>query len=48
VRGPAAYRGEHNYEALQDWAKLPASEIDALHENGVLLAEERAQEGHRD
>ncbi|MEA3217493.1 MAG: hypothetical protein QOJ19_3649 [Acidimicrobiia bacterium] len=48
VRGPAAYRGEHNYEALQDWAKLPASEIDALHEKGVLLAEERAQEGHRD
>lgn len=48
VRGPAAYRGEHNYEALQDWAKLSASEIDALHEKGVLLAEERAQEAHRD
>jgi crotonobetainyl-CoA:carnitine CoA-transferase CaiB-like acyl-CoA transferase len=42
VRGPAPFRGEHNYDAIQDWAGLSASEIDALHEQGVLLAEERA------
>ena len=43
VRGPAAYRGEHNYDALQDWIDIAPSEIDALHEKGVLLAEDRAR-----
>jgi crotonobetainyl-CoA:carnitine CoA-transferase CaiB-like acyl-CoA transferase len=46
VRGPAAYRGEHNYEALGDWLGLAPSEVDALHDAGVLLAEDAA--GHED
>jgi crotonobetainyl-CoA:carnitine CoA-transferase CaiB-like acyl-CoA transferase len=46
VRGPAPFRGEHNYDALQEWAGLSASEIDQLHAQGVLLAEERAASTH--
>lgn len=46
VRGPAAYRGEHNYDALQDWANLSPTEIDTLHQQGVLLAEPTAQQKH--
>ncbi len=46
VRAPAAFRGEHNYDALQDWADISAKEIDELHEQGVLLAEDRAREEH--
>ncbi|MCC6437348.1 MAG: CoA transferase [Acidimicrobiales bacterium] len=44
VRGPAPYRGEHNYDALQDWLGLPATEIDRLAEAGVLLADATAPE----
>ena len=36
VGGSAAHRGEHNYDALQDWLDLPATDIDALHASGVL------------
>jgi CoA:oxalate CoA-transferase len=43
VRGPAPFRGEHNYDAIQDWTGLSATEIDALHASGVLLAEEQAK-----
>jgi len=39
VRGPAAHRGEHNHDALQDWLGISATEIDALHANDVLLAD---------
>ncbi|MEZ5234257.1 MAG: CaiB/BaiF CoA-transferase family protein [Acidimicrobiales bacterium] len=46
VRGPAAYRGEHNYDAVQDWLGVAASEIDALVEQGVLLADEIVAERH--
>jgi crotonobetainyl-CoA:carnitine CoA-transferase CaiB-like acyl-CoA transferase len=46
VRGPAPFRGEHNYDALQEWAGLTAGEIDQLHAQGVLLAEERAASTH--
>jgi crotonobetainyl-CoA:carnitine CoA-transferase CaiB-like acyl-CoA transferase len=46
VRAPAAYRGEHNYDALQDWADISAREIDELHSQGVLLAEDRARAEH--
>ena len=42
VRGPAAHRGEHNYDALQDWLGITAGEIDALHQQGVLLFDEVA------
>jgi CoA:oxalate CoA-transferase len=38
IQGPAAHRGEHNYDALQDWLGLSATAIDALHADGVLLA----------
>src|SRR5690606_13889864 len=37
VRGPSAYRGEHNYDALEDWARMSKAEIDAVHEAGILL-----------
>lgn len=40
VRGPAAHRGEHNYDALQDWLGLSATEIDTLHTDGVLLRDD--------
>jgi crotonobetainyl-CoA:carnitine CoA-transferase CaiB-like acyl-CoA transferase len=43
IQGPAPYRGEHNYDALQDWANLTATEIDTLHQQQVLLAEDHAQ-----
>lgn len=42
VRGPAAHRGEHNYDALQDWLGISATEIDSLHEHGVLLFDDVA------
>ncbi len=42
VRGAAAHRGEHNYDALQDWLDISATEIDALHEDGVLLVDDDA------
>ncbi|MPY93569.1 MAG: CoA transferase [Acidimicrobiia bacterium] len=44
VRGPSAYRGEHNYDALEDWIGLSKTEIDELHTSGVLLQEDRAAE----
>ncbi len=43
VRGPAAYRGEHNYDALQDWLGVTATEVDAWHADGVLLHEEAVE-----
>lgn len=39
VRGPAPHRGEHNYDALQDWLDISATEIDALATGGVLLSD---------
>ena len=48
IRGPAAHRGEHNYDALQDWLGLSASDIDDLHRDGVLLADDAAQTAHTD
>ena len=42
VRGPAAYRGEHNYEALVEWIGSSPSDIDELHRAGVLLQDEEA------
>jgi crotonobetainyl-CoA:carnitine CoA-transferase CaiB-like acyl-CoA transferase len=41
VRGPAAYRGEHNREVLSEWLGASADEITKLEQAGVLLAEER-------
>jgi len=41
VRGPAAYRGEHNRQVLSEWLGASADEIAKLEEDGVLLAEER-------
>jgi crotonobetainyl-CoA:carnitine CoA-transferase CaiB-like acyl-CoA transferase len=42
VRSPAAYRGEHNYEALAAWIGSSPSEIDEWHRAGVLLQDEEA------
>ena len=42
VRGPAAHRGEHNHDALQDWLGTSATEVDQLQQQGVLLQDERA------
>lgn len=39
VQGPAPRRGEHNYDALQDWLEISATEIDTLATDGVLLSE---------
>ena len=47
VRGPAAYRGEHNYVALDDWLGMTAGEVDALVDGGALLAEEAARQEER-
>jgi len=47
VRGPAAYRGEHNYDALADWLGMAASDVDALHDAGALLAEDAAGQEQR-
>ncbi|HEY2795938.1 MAG TPA: CoA transferase [Micromonosporaceae bacterium] len=41
VRGPAAYRGEHNYEALVDWLGSSEADIDEWHRAGVLLQDEQ-------
>jgi CoA:oxalate CoA-transferase len=42
VRRPAAYRGEHNYEALAEWIGSSAADIDEWHRAGVLLQDEEA------
>ncbi|MGH1492280.1 MAG: CaiB/BaiF CoA transferase family protein [Acidimicrobiales bacterium] len=42
IRGAAAHRGEHNYDALQDWLEITATEIDTLHQDGVLLTDDAA------
>jgi len=42
VRGPAAYRGEHNYEALVEWIGSSPSDIDEWHRAGVLLQDDEA------
>ena len=42
VRGPAAYRGEHNYEALADWLGSSEADIDEGHREGILLQDEEA------
>ena len=33
---PSPMLGEHNAEVLRDWLQLPASAIDALHDDGVM------------
>jgi len=43
VSGPAAHRGEHNYAAVLDWIDISATELDALHEAGILLRDESAE-----
>jgi crotonobetainyl-CoA:carnitine CoA-transferase CaiB-like acyl-CoA transferase len=47
VRGPAAHRGEHNHDALQDWLGASATEVDELHRAGVLLQDDQAAEQTR-
>jgi CoA:oxalate CoA-transferase len=42
VQGPAAHRGEHNHDALQDWLGTSAREVDELAQQGILLQDERA------
>jgi len=38
VRGPAAHRGEHNAQVLEDWLDLGAADVRRLSDNGVLLS----------
>jgi len=40
VRGPAAHRGEHNHQILEDWLGMDAAVIVELHEAGVLQRDE--------
>ena len=40
VRRPAAYRGEHNYEALVDWLGSTEADIDEWHRAGILLQDD--------
>ena len=42
VRGPAPYRGEHNFEAVTDWLGDDAPDLESLHNAGVLLEDENA------
>ena len=46
VRRPAAYRGEHNYDALADWLGASAADIDGWHHAGILLQDEEAARLH--
>ena len=41
VRGPAAYRGEHNYTALQDWLGVDRASVEQLHNLNVLCRRRR-------
>jgi CoA:oxalate CoA-transferase len=43
VRRPAAYRGEHNYEALREWLGSSDTDIDEWHRAGILLQDENAE-----
>ena len=42
VRRPAAYRGEHNHDALADWLGSSDTEIDEWHRSGILLKDDDA------
>jgi crotonobetainyl-CoA:carnitine CoA-transferase CaiB-like acyl-CoA transferase len=44
VRGPAAYKGEHNYSALEEWLGTPRALVDELHRSNVLLQDDKAAE----
>jgi CoA:oxalate CoA-transferase len=43
VRGPAPYRGEHNYDAITDWLGGEAGNLETLHQQGVLLRDDNAK-----
>jgi CoA:oxalate CoA-transferase len=43
VRGPAPYRGEHNYDAMTDWLGDAAPDVEGLHAAGVLLQDDHAR-----
>jgi len=40
VKGPAAYRGEHNAEVLAEWLGKSAEEAQALSSRGIMSSEE--------
>ena len=42
VRAPAAYRGEHNRDALIDWLGATETELDEWEQAGILLQDEEA------
>ena len=44
VRGPAPYRGEHNYEAVTDWLGDEAGDLESLHQQGILLQDDHARD----
>src|SRR3954471_1877129 len=43
VRRPAAYRGEHNYEALGEWLGCSDADVDEWRRAGLLLQDETAR-----
>jgi crotonobetainyl-CoA:carnitine CoA-transferase CaiB-like acyl-CoA transferase len=44
VQRPAAYRGEHNYDALKDWLGATDDDIADWHRDGILLRDDEALE----
>jgi crotonobetainyl-CoA:carnitine CoA-transferase CaiB-like acyl-CoA transferase len=42
VRNPAAYRGEHNHEALVDWLGSSEADIEEWQRAGILLQDDDA------
>jgi crotonobetainyl-CoA:carnitine CoA-transferase CaiB-like acyl-CoA transferase len=46
IRGPAPYRGEHNYEAITDWLGDDSADLELLHDQGVLLQDEIVRSGN--
>ncbi|MEL7157993.1 MAG: CaiB/BaiF CoA-transferase family protein [Actinomycetota bacterium] len=43
VAGPAAHRGEHNYDAVTDWLGDDAPDLERLHHDGILLQDDLAR-----
>jgi crotonobetainyl-CoA:carnitine CoA-transferase CaiB-like acyl-CoA transferase len=42
VRRPAAYLGEHNYEAFVDWLGSSEADVDEWHRAGILVQDDNA------
>ncbi len=44
VQGPAPHRGEHNFAAITDWLGDATPDLEALHNDGILLQDDTAQD----